>query len=72
MITKEFYTIDDVARSIENAMDGFVLDGMSLPRNARILCDLLGEMIYQKESSVAAAGMPDELLRILKNGVVEQ
>lgn len=72
MITKEFYTIDDVARSIENAMNGFVLDGMSLPREARILCDLLGEMIYQKESSVSVSGMPEEMLQILKNDGVAQ
>lgn len=72
MIAKEFYTIDDVARCIENAMHGYALDGMNLPRSARIMCDLLGQMIYQKETVVAVAGMPEEMHRILIDGGVGQ
>ena len=64
MIAKS-YTIDEVAESIDRAMKGCVLDGMTLPKEARILCDLLGEMIYQKETVVSAEGMPDQLREIL-------
>lgn len=65
MISKVSYSIDDVAKGIDRAMKGCVLDGMSLPKEARILCDLLGEMIYQNETSVAVEGMPDQIKEIL-------
>jgi sulfate adenylyltransferase subunit 1 (EFTu-like GTPase family) len=55
----EQISIDDLSQAISSSMQGFQLDGISLPADARLLADVLGAMIYTKQQFVMIDDLPD-------------
>lgn len=51
--------IDTLAKAISASMEGFKLDGLSLPPDTRLLADALGDMIYRKQTSIALDQLPE-------------
>lgn len=47
-----FVDMDMVSEAIERSLDGCVLDGLSLPADTRLLADVLGLMIFERNKTV--------------------
>lgn len=51
--------IDTLAMVISASMEGFKLDGLSLPPDTRLLADALGDMLYRRQTSIAFDQLPE-------------
>lgn len=57
--------IDTLAKVIFVSMEGFKLDGLSLPSDTRLLADVLGDMIYRKQTSIALDQLPANIQALI-------
>ncbi len=57
--------IDTLAMAISASMEGFKLDGLSLPSDARLLADVLGDMIYRRQTSIESDQLPENIQALI-------
>lgn len=64
-------TMDRLASAIQESMSGFQLDGISLPKDARMMVDVLGEMRYFNRDMVEIETLPEETQETIRKYIHE-
>lgn len=59
-------SLDELAMVIQRSMVGFELDGISIPRDARIIADIFGEMLYYRQYAVELEALPEEVQNTIR------
>ena len=64
-------SMEKLAAAIQSSMEGFQLDGISLPKDARVMTDVLGEMMYYKQDAVDIESLPEETRETIRKYIDE-